>query len=279
MKIGINEVIKELLDFVKPSRTKDAMHYALTAGGKRIRPLLLLSVIDAYGIDPTPYIKPALSLEMIHTYSLIHDDLPAMDDDALRRGKPTVHIAFDEATAILAGDGLLTDAFYLIAKDPTLSDSQKIDWIRILSDKAGASGMVYGQQMDLTAENQTLSLDELQNIHAHKTAKLIEAPLMMGAIIGNKTHVDLWEKIGTHLGVLFQIQDDILEVTSSEEKMGKSLSDAKNMKSTYVSLLGLQGAKHALEQEINTLNELLKQLNLEKDTFHQILQSILERSH
>ncbi|WP_462336261.1 polyprenyl synthetase family protein, partial [Holdemanella biformis] len=221
------------------SRTKDAMAYSLMNGGKRVRPMLLFSVLEGYGMDAHVGYPCACAIEMIHTYSLVHDDLPAMDNDDLRRGKPSCHKAYDEATAILAGDGLLTKAFEVVL-DSECSAKQKVALVKALSWYAGIDGMIYGQTLDLQAENDTNpTFALLQEIDHYKTSKLLTLPLVCGCILANKfDDIDHFRKIGLVLGLEFQMQDDILDVVGSEEVVGKSLSDEDNHKVTAVSLLG-----------------------------------------
>lgn len=259
------------------NRLDAAIDYALVSGGKRLRPALMLAVLDAYGLPWERYVEVALSVEFVHTYSLVHDDLPAMDDDALRRGVPTTHIAYDEATAILAGDALLTDAFSLIVDASVLSDAEKVRLVQILSLHAGSKGMVYGQMLDLLYEGKPVGQDMLEAIHLHKTAKLIEAPLMMGAVIGSPSDVSAWEKVGRLLGLAFQIQDDVLEVTSDESTMGKSLSDERNEKSTYVKLLGLDQAKALIEDIFLELQETIGTMEINVHMMHSVFDSVRKR--
>ncbi len=218
-----------------------ALAEMLLAGGKRFRPILLLDVVDAYEPMLVEGSMPvALALEMFHTYSLIHDDLPAMDDALLRRGHPTLHSHYDEATAILAGDALNTDAFYLIAKAP-LREDIKIRLVELLAYNGGSSGMVLGQALDCYFENTPLTLEQIKTLHINKTAKLIAASLQMGAVIvrlGRETEEKLY-RFGLDLGLLFQIQDDIIDVTMSDEEAGKTTgNDTK--KNSFVNLLGLK---------------------------------------
>lgn len=229
-----------------PESLKRSMLYSIEVGGKKLRPILLIASYDAYGDDKRNIIAPALALEMIHTYSLIHDDLPAMDDDDIRRGKPTNHIAFDEATAILAGDALLTYSFELLAADSHLTDKQKVFLINELSKASGPKGMVAGQLLDMEAENMEVSLEQLEKIHALKTGELIKFAIKAGAYIGNATEEQLeqLDEFAYYLGLIFQVQDDILDVTGDQEIIGKPVgSDAYNNKSTYPKLLGNKGAK------------------------------------
>lgn len=236
--------LKEKVTQGHNSKVKDAMAYSLLQGGKRIRPQLLFATLMAYGLDQKVGFPCAAAIEMIHTYSLIHDDLPAMDDDDLRRGKPSCHKAYGEAFAILAGDGLLTRAFDVVLESDASSD-QKVQLVHLLSDYAGVYGMVYGQELDLLAEDDTaMSIDKVFAIDAYKTAKLLTLPLLCGATLADKEKdYPHWEKIGYDLGIQFQIQDDILDQTQSSQALGKSTSDQENHKQTFVSLLGLEKAK------------------------------------
>lgn len=224
---------------------KESMLYSLEAGGKRVRPMLLLAVLDEFGVPLEKGLDAACALEYIHTYSLIHDDLPAMDNDDLRRGKPTNHIVYGEATAILAGDALLTEAFRLISSSNQYTDSQKVALITLLSEAAGAAGMVGGQLMDMEAEGKLVELEHLQKIHALKTGALLRFSIEAGALLAN---VQLEEKkelmtYANALGILFQVQDDILDVTSDSASLGKTAGkDEAANKSTYPALLTLEGA-------------------------------------
>jgi farnesyl diphosphate synthase len=241
-----------------------ALNEMLLAGGKRFRPTLLLSVVRAYNplmIDNAKY--AAFALELIHTYSLIHDDLPAMDNAALRRGHPTLHTTYDETTAILVGDALNTYAFEVLSKAPMHNDI-KIELIKILSENAGPNGMVLGQAIDCYFEDKKLSIDELKFLHVNKTAKLIAASLKMGAVIVNKNELanNLYE-FGLKLGLLFQIQDDLLDLLDSTET-GKTTGVDEN-KNTFVTLLGEEEAKKEadtlakeIEVELNSFDENLR---------------------
>ncbi len=219
---------------------EDALGVMLEAGGKRFRPMLLLSIVDAY--EPMLYnssLPVALAIEMLHTYSLIHDDLPAMDNADLRRGHPTLHKRYDEVTAILAGDALNTDAFYLIAKAP-LREDVKIKLVELLARDGGSRGMVLGQAIDCYFENKPLDLEQIKTLHTNKTAKLIAVSLQMGAVIvGLEKRVqDELYAFGIDLGLLFQIQDDIIDETQSEEEAGKTTGNDAD-KNSFVNLLGL----------------------------------------
>ena len=242
----IESLLENYINSLPDSTTKSAMLYSLTAGGKRIRPHLLYTVLKGYSVNPEIGNPFACALEMIHTYSLIHDDLPAMDNDDLRRGLPTCHKQFDEATAILAGDGLLTYAFEVAASSNEASDTV-VKCISILSQMAGPSGMVYGQQLDLEAENKEIDWNMLQRIHEHKTGCLLTAPLLMGCMLAkHEEDIPAWKKIGFSLGLAFQVQDDILDIELTSKEFGKSNSDQKNHKGTSVSILGIERAKEVM---------------------------------
>lgn len=244
----IEKALEEALSDVRDSRVREAMAYALLAGGKRIRPLFLFAVSTGYGVPEEEGMALACALEMIHTYSLIHDDLPAMDDDDFRRGRLACHKQFDEATAILAGDGLLTEAFRLAVKAP-VSANRLLTCVQVLAAMAGASGMVYGQCLDL-AEDDSYDWEMVKNVHRYKTGCLLAAPFMIGALLGGQREecVQKWKEVGMNIGLAFQIQDDLLDETGSVEKLGKSSSDQRNNKVTSVSLLGVQEAEKRMRE-------------------------------
>ncbi len=254
---------------------QDALEIMLKAGGKRFRPKLLLSIVEAYerALVPSAY-KIALALEMFHTYSLIHDDLPAMDDAPLRRGKPTIHTLYDEATAVLVGDALNTDSFYLIATSAFREDI-KVELIKILAQNGGSSGMVLGQAIDLYFENTPLKLDEVIELHKNKTAKLIAASLQMGAVIvqlPKSTQRELYS-FGIDLGVLFQVQDDILDEIATQEEAGKP-TKSDGAKNSFVNLLGLE---NSIEYANNLALELQAKLNSFDEPLKLALLNILEK--
>lgn len=241
-----DEMIKELRKLDIPDQLKQSMLYSVEAGGKRLRPILMMASFNAYDCDTSKVLSAAIALEMIHTYSLIHDDLPAMDNDHLRRGKPTNHKVFDEATAILAGDALLTYSFELIANDSGLSDRQKVFLTGLLAHASGPKGMVAGQILDMEAEKKEVTLEELETIHKLKTGELLRFAVKAGAYIGNATseQINQLDEFANYLGLIFQVQDDILDVTGDPDKIGKPVgSDEENEKNTYPKLLGLDGAK------------------------------------
>lgn len=277
MKDLINATLVTLIQTMPASKLKDAVRYALTTGGKRFRPLLILTILESYGVDPKPFVDIACSLELIHAYSLIHDDLPAMDDDTIRHGQPTVHIKFDEATAILAGDGLLTHAFSVVAHNPNINAEQKVKIVQILADNAGLEGMVYGQHLDLEGEKKKLTFDELKTLSLHKTGKLLRAACEMGAVLAEVDSVVRWGEIGENLGIMFQIQDDILEVTTSETQRGKSASDVLLEKATFVSQLGLEHAKKLVDQYYKTIQSSLKKTGFKSDRVTTLIETIYRR--
>ena len=224
-----------------------AMRYSVFNGGKRLRPALCFAAAEAIANSNTNTAKVAAALEMIHAYSLIHDDLPAMDDDDLRRGKATCHIQFDEATAILAGDGLQSLAFQQLTELDNIPANLMVKLLSMLASYSGCSGMVAGQAIDLAATGQTLSLEQLKTMHRHKTGALIEASVLMGAIAtgaATEQQLAVLKQFAADIGLAFQIQDDILDVESSTEQLGKQQgSDALNQKSTYSSIMGLEEAR------------------------------------
>ena len=227
-------------------RVVEAMHYSLFAGGKRLRPILCLAAAEAVGGEAREALPVACALEMIHTYSLIHDDLPAMDDDDLRRGVPTCHKQFDEATAILAGDGLLTEAFHVLAEAAPRFEGREavlLEITQLLTVAAGYQGMVGGQMLDLLAEGRKVTLKELETIHRLKTGALITAALRSGALVGggNRAEVALISGYGEKFGLAFQITDDLLDVEGEAAEMGKATGmDEKRQKATYPAVLGLE---------------------------------------
>ena len=258
----------------------ESMLYSVKNGGKRLRPVLLLMMLEAFGIDRQHGIATAVALEMVHTYSLIHDDLPAMDNDDLRRGKPTNHKVYGEAMAILAGDGLLTDAFRVIVEDTMLDEIVRLRLIQMLSAYAGSQGMISGQVLDMEAENTSVSLEELEDIHFLKTGRLIEFACIAAIIIAEQDEEKMmWvRQFAYSLGLAFQIQDDILDIEGDSAKIGKTVgSDLANNKSTYVSLLGLDGAKAMLANEINSALAILEQLPADTELLKQLTLYVANR--
>lgn len=267
-----------------PAIVKDAMHYSLEAGGKRIRPLLTFATIDAFNMDASIGLDIAVAIEMIHTYSLIHDDLPSMDDDDLRRGKPTNHKVFGEAMAILAGDALLTYSFQVIAEmySDNVTEATKLEMIRELSKAAGAEGMVGGQVADIEAEGRSLQLKELEYVHIHKTGKLLAFSVLAGAILADADEKkrDYLSRFAHHLGIAFQIQDDILDLEGDQEIIGKPIgSDENKNKSTYPALLTIEGSRKALQSHIEEAKRNLMATNLDTKVLEEITDLIASRNH
>ena len=260
-----------------------AMRYSLMAGGKRIRPVLCLAACEAVGGLSEDALAAACALEMIHTYSLIHDDLPAMDDDELRRGKATCHIAFDEATAILAGDALLTLAFEVLSSVPLADGKQATQWLRVIqliSQAAGFRGMVQGQILDIASEGLILSADELKSMHRLKTGALIEASLACGALLGgaDQRQKDLLNSYARKIGLAFQVADDILNVEGNPELMGKSTgTDSLREKSTYPSVLGIQASREFAEKLVQESLQALETFDKQADPLRGIAKYIIER--
>lgn len=266
-----------------PETLKDAMLYSLEAGGKRVRPLLSLAVLQCYRPVKEEDLPAASAVELIHTYSLVHDDLPSMDDDDWRRGQPTNHKKFGEAAAILAGDALQTTAFSLIveAKRPA-SAAARLQLVQELAAASGSEGMVGGQMADLEGEKQSLNLEELEYIHHHKTGDLLTFAVVSGALIAEAADEDVenWRAFGRELGLVFQIKDDILDVEGSLEEMGKSSgSDETKEKSTYPKLLTLGGAKEKLAHHIEQAENLLERMTVDTSLLTAFLQYIGQRNH
>ena len=259
-----------------------AMRYSVFNGGKRVRPALCFAAAEAIGTSNDNTAKVAAAVEMIHAYSLIHDDLPAMDDDDLRRGVPTCHIQFDDATAILAGDGLQSLAFKQLTELADLPASINLQLIAILSDLAGCNGMVSGQAVDLASTGKQLSADELNYMHSHKTGALIEASVVMAALATNsatETQIEALKQFAGAIGLAFQIQDDILDVESSTEQLGKSQgSDSANHKATYTSILGIEKARSEAERLYQSSIDALAIFADSADSLRALAKFIVHRS-
>lgn len=273
----INQRLENILSQYPDSKVKEAMYYSLKAGGKRIRPLIVLQVIRAYGHDYRKYIDIACALEMIHTYSLIHDDLPGMDNDDLRRGKPTCHKQFGEATAILAGDGLLNEAVNIILQTD-LNDSLKLSIVSCLYTSSGINGMILGQEYDIENEEKKLSKETLDKIHHYKTGKLLSCAFQMGALIASPNDLEILKQIGYKIGLAFQIQDDILDVTSDAKTLGKNTgSDEANHKETYVTLLGIENSQKEVDLLFNEAQQLVYSLILNHGLILEIIEKLWKR--
>ena len=266
-----------------PTQLRAAMRYSLFNGGKRVRPILAYAAAEA--IDPqlpSAALDPvAAALECLHSYSLVHDDLPAMDDDDLRRGKPTCHIAFNEATAILAGDGLQTLAFELLCQAPASAET-RLRLIYALAQASGAQGMVLGQAIDLAAVDQQLSLQQLETMHRHKTGALIRASVAMGALMAGASDAQLaaLDQYAAAIGLAFQVQDDILDVTADTHTLGKQQgADIARNKPTYVSLLGLEAARSKARDLHQQAQDALTGLGTSAERLRQLASYIVERGH
>jgi geranylgeranyl diphosphate synthase type II len=264
-----------------PERLREAMRYSLMAGGKRVRPILALASYEACGGNAADILPQAASMELIHTYSLIHDDLPAMDNDDLRRGKPTSHKVFGEAMAILAGDALLTEAFFMMTDTTAKTKaSSLLKAVREVAFSAGAYGMVGGQVQDILSENVEPDRETLEFIHLHKTAALIAASVKLGAILANsgKTRLRALTRYGENIGLAFQIIDDILDVEGSTEELGKSAgSDKRKRKMTYPSLFGVEGARQKAGDLISGAVESLGIFSYEAEPLRGIAEYLMKR--
>ena len=265
----------------KPNILGESMRYSLLNGGKRVRPILMLACADVLGLDQTEVLPYALALEMIHTYSLIHDDLPAMDNDDFRRGKPSCHKAYGEANAILAGDGLLNEA-YSICFQEALKGERYITAGKLLNECAGIYGMIAGQSADLYFSEQQVEVSEedLSYIYEHKTGKLLLAPIIIPCILsGNKNYIE-FDRFGKRLGLLFQMTDDILDVVGSFDALGKSIGkDIAENKLTCIRLYGLEGAKVRAETCANECHSILENINGNTEFLKALVDYVLNRSN
>ncbi|MCP1223365.1 polyprenyl synthetase family protein [Sebaldella sp. S0638] len=252
---------EKMTELKYPERLSESMVYSVMNGGKRLRPVLMYMVADIFNADYSKIEDTAAALECIHSYSLVHDDLPAMDNDTYRRGKLTTHKQFDEATAILAGDALLTYAFYVISASEKIEDTRKVNIIRILSDYSGVNGMVGGQYVDMESEDKEISFDTLKYIHSHKTGKLLKAavelPMTAIGVEGKQKEVLL--EYSELIGIAFQIKDDLLDIEGDFEKMGKESSDEKNNKTTYPKLFGVEKTREILNDYTEKAKNLIRE--------------------
>jgi len=280
----INVALEKILHASIPSEPiVEAMKYSLMAGGKRIRPVLCLAAAEAVGGKPQAVLPAACALEIVHTYSLIHDDLPAMDNDDLRRGKPTCHVAFDEATAILAGDALLTLAFQVLSSVQSTTGNQASGWLKvihIISTAAGYRGMIRGQMLDMAAEGQHLRVDELKSMHALKTGALIEASLLCGALLAGarKRQMDILKTYAHSIGLAFQVTDDILNVEGNPKIMGKAVgTDELREKSTYPAILGLERSRQFAKNLVDEALQALEVFDKKADPLRALATYIIDR--
>ncbi len=278
----INRTLKELLpgEDEYPQTLHRAMHYSLFAGGKRIRPVLVLASAEAAGGEAADALNIACAFECIHTYSLIHDDLPAIDDDDLRRGRPTCHRAFGEAAAILAGDALLTAAFNMAARSGGRRKSAVAKCIVEMSKAAGSTGMIGGQMIDIESEGKDILFPVLEYIHIHKTGELILAAVRCGAVLGGagKKELDALTRFGKSIGLAFQIADDILDVEGSTVEMGKNAgSDEKKGKATYPAAIGLDESRKRASELLEIALHSISGLDERADPLRDIARYIVER--
>jgi farnesyl diphosphate synthase len=272
-------------DHVLPLRLHESMRYSVLNGGKRMRPMLTYATGKVLGLSPDELDAIACAVECIHVYSLIHDDLPAMDDDDLRRGKPTCHKAFDEATAILAGDGLQAFAFELLAHDSTITASaeKRLEMITCLAKASGSQGMVGGQAIDLESVGKMLTLPELENMHIHKTGALIRASVVLATLASKNVDAETAKKLDNYakcIGLSFQVKDDILDEESDTETLGKTQGkDRDNNKPTYPALLGLAGAKEKAQHLHEKALENLANFGDEANLLRELSLYIIQRDH
>lgn len=267
---------------IHPPKLHQALRYAVLGGGKRLRPVLVYGAAQAVGEPLEGGDAAACAVELIHAYSLVHDDLPAMDDDELRRGQPTCHKAFDEATAILAGDAMQALAFQLLATDRRHDADQRVAMIELLSRAAGSRGMVGGQAMDLAAEGQELNLPELENLHIHKTGALIRAATLLGAIglAQDDPRRAALDRYGQYIGLAFQIHDDVLDVEGDTDTLGKTQgADHARDKSTYPSLLGLGEAKAEARRYCDQAQQSLADFDAAADPLRELAALVVTRDH
>ncbi|MBC9784893.1 polyprenyl synthetase family protein [Heliobacterium chlorum] len=290
MKLMIQQVDEALGRYLPSEETypaviHKAMRYSIFAGGKRLRPILVLAGCRAVGGDEEKVLSAACALEMIHTYSLIHDDLPAMDDDDLRRGMPTNHKVFGEATAVLAGDALLTRAFGLVAEEALREGHEPARVLQVIAELAEASGtmgMIGGQVVDMESENRQIDLSTMEYIHRHKTGALIRSSLRIGAILGGGTDEEIraLSEYGDYLGLAFQITDDLLDIQGDQEKIGKPVgSDEKNNKATYPSLLGIEKAQEEACRVVQAAQESLQMFEEKADILRELAKFLLVREN
>jgi geranylgeranyl diphosphate synthase type II len=284
-KAAVDRMLEQVLpeESAFPPRLHQAMRYALLAGGKRLRPILALAAAEAVGGDDNAILREACALELIHTYSLIHDDLPAMDNDVFRRGLPTTHTVFGEAMAILAGDALLTEAFAILSSGTTNRSSTQhiIEVIKLIAEAAGSRGLIGGQVVDLESEEKAIDKNQLDYIHTHKTGCLITASVILGAILAGSTaeQIACLRDYGAAIGLAFQITDDILDVTESTQTLGKTAgSDQKRNKATYPALHGLEEARKKQQALYAAALNSLQAVDEKGDPLRCIARYIIERN-
>lgn len=276
MKSDFEDRINKYLSSLRECEISDAIKYAIE-GGKRFRPRVIFSILNGMGIDKSIGYDAALALEMIQTYSLIHDDLPAMDNDDMRRGKPSLHKAFREDIAILTGDQLLTQAFGIIADSKDYDDITKVKIISALSKYAGLDGMIYGQLLDVTSDGKQINKDDLFNIQDNKTGGLFKIACLIACYIGKDSNVDFYLKLGSLIGQIFQNQDDLFDLIKTENELGKSTSDIKNDKSTALSIYSLDELQKLIDNEFEYLNSYLNEASFNTKYLLELLNKLKTR--
>ena len=268
----------------RPWQINAAMQYSISAGGKRVRPILCLAAAEAVGGTPDTLMHVACAIELIHTYSLIHDDLPAMDDDAMRRGKPTIHVQFDEATAVLAGDALLTLAFQILSDERFLAPEKQMETLQVinrLSTAAGYRGMIEGQMLDMRSEGKNLNLNDIKTLHKKKTGALIEASVFSGALMGGASDMELsaLNQYAHHVGLAFQVADDILNVVGDPVKMGKAVgTDAERDKNTFPGAMGLSESRAYARRLVEKALQPIDSFGKKAEPLRAIAHYIVERN-
>ncbi|ATQ74379.1 geranyl transferase [Massilia violaceinigra] len=283
VQAGVEEALGALLPpaGAVPHKLHEAMRYTVLGGGKRVRPLLVFAAGALYGADARALERAAAAVEMIHAYSLVHDDMPCMDDDDLRRGKPTVHVAYDEATALLVGDALQSQAFLVLAEGMDIPPARQVAMLRLLAHAAGSSGMCGGQAIDLDSVGISLTLEQLEQMHQLKTGALLRASVVLGALAGGDvsdaqmTALDAYAKA---IGLAFQVVDDVLDATADSATLGKTAGkDAAANKPTYVSILGLEPSRVLAEKLRNDAHDALAPFGEKADRLRQLADLIVQR--
>lgn len=268
--------IENYLTGLRPCTISEAMRYALD-GGKRFRPRIIFAILEGMGIAQQKGYDAALALELIQTYSLIHDDLPAMDNDDMRRGKPSLHKAFREDIAILTGDQLLTDSFRVLSSSKDYNDRCKVNIIRALSTYAGMDGMIYGQLLDVTADEKHIDKDSLFQIQDNKTGGLFKISCLIPMYIKGEENEDYYIRLGSLIGQIFQNQDDLFDMIKTEKEMGKNLSDAKNGKGTALCIYSVDELKALIDEEFNELDKYLEQADFDTVRLKELLYKLKTR--
>jgi len=276
MKNNFENHIDLYLSSLRKCQISDAMAYSMD-GGKRFRPRIIFSIVKGYGIDESIAYDAALALELIQTYSLIHDDLPAMDNDDMRRGKPSLHKAFREDIAILTGDQLLTDAFRVIADSRSYNAQCKVSMISALSRYAGLDGMIYGQLLDVTSDGKKIDKEELFAIQDNKTGGLFKVACLMAMYIADQKEEKYFTELGSLIGEIFQNQDDLFDKIKSEEEMGKNLSDDRNDKATAFSVYNIDELQKTIDQEFICLDNYLENASFDTQYLKNLLKILKER--